>query len=213
MPIHILSEIFALLTGIVLYKRLSVPFKILTWFLLFVIMVECTGYYITAVLHKPNHSLFNVTVPLSFGVYLLVFHNLLKGRAWQPILFVISTVFFAFAIGNLFYIQGIPFFNTYTMMLGSVIVICLSGALLFQLISSGDEVIILWKIPEFWLVVSLLTSFTGTLLYWTLFNLGYDTSGYYFRWMIKSQVYVRYLLMAISFLCFYKFKQQIISVT
>ena len=211
MPIHILSEIFAFLTGIVLYKRLSAPFKILTWFLLFVIFVECTGYFITTVLHKSNHSLFNVTVPISFGMYLLVFYRLLTGKALREIIIGLSAIFFGFAAWNLFYIQGIYSFNTYTMMLGSIIVIGLSGALLFQLIGSNNEVIFLYKKAEFWLVAGLLISFLGTLLYWTLFNLGYDTRGEYFRWMIKSQVYVRYILMGISFLCFYKFKQPIIN--
>lgn len=204
LPLHILFEFLALFTGLILYLKINQKFRPLVWFLVFILVTELLGLYIGRVLQKSNHRLYNITSPLSFIFYFFLFRSLIKAPFWKKLIIIWMTVFLAFSCINLLFWQGFGFFNSYTMMLGSLIMVLLCGTLLLELIDEASFENRIAKLPEFWLSIGLLLSYCGTLLYWVIFNLDWDPNAVYFQWMIKSQVYVRYFFITISFLCFYK---------
>jgi hypothetical protein len=203
-PLHIIFELFALISGVALYKRLNQKFKPLVWFLVFILITEVSGLYIGRELKKSNHTLYNFTSPISFIFYFYFFRSLIHSAQWKKFILWVVAIFITFSITNLLLWQGFNFFNSYTMMFGSLVMILLCGILLLELIELTTLEKKITNFPEFYLAIGLLFSFTGTLLYWVIFNLNWDSNAIYFQWMIKSQVYVRYFFIAISFLCFYK---------
>lgn len=172
----------------------------------FVVLTELLGLYIAWELHQRNHWLYNISVPVSFLAYCIVFRLVFKNIFLKSLVTVLAGFFLLFALGNVIFLQGPTYFNSYTMIVGSIIVIALSQILLFQILRS-EETAAIWLQPAFWIASALLFSFSGTLLYWILFTLKLDSSGIYFNWFIKSNIYVRYLGISISLLCFYRSPQ------
>jgi hypothetical protein len=203
-PPYFYVELLSLLVGICSYSKLSVWFKRLAVFLGFIVLVELSGLLIVQKLGRSNHFLFNLSVPISIIFYSCLFRSLFLSTKNRRIVTVGLIVFVSFSILNMIFLQGVYFFNSYTIMLGSVWIVFLSCLLLLQLsdlIELGGSIL---KMPQFWLAGGLLFSFSGSLLYWVIFNIQDDSYDLYFNWMIKSQIYIRYLCFAICFLCFYK---------
>lgn len=189
-------EIAALVTSLVLWPRIKHSFfKYFPLLLLMIVAAELSGAYMGQVLHKSNYPIYNITSPISTFFYCLLFYQYLRAK---KIVVPILIVFILFTLINLFFLQGIGRFNSYTLILGSLILVILSCLYLYEMLYS-EEYIVPVKQPMFWITVGLLFSCLISLLYWGSYELQIDVRGQLFRLIVKNAVILRYTSFIIAF--------------
>jgi len=160
------SSIIPLIAGIVVYRCLTKPLKILL--ILFVVgaVVELIGYYF---LIKQTQSVwvFHVYTLLEFSLLVLVFSYWQKGRIRKWLRFSIG-VFFLMWLAAKFSIEGVDEWDSYTGTFEGVFLIAVSAGTFFNLI--GENLESLLYDSRFWVASAVLIYFSGTLLTFALSN-------------------------------------------
>lgn len=189
-------EIAALVASLVFWPRLKYSFfKYFVPLLIMIVAAELCGAYMGQVLHKSNHVIYNITSPISTIFYCLLFYQYLRAKKIVPPILII---FIAFTIINLLFLQGMGRFNTYTLILGSLILVILSCLYLYEMLYN-EEYLVPVKQPMFWITVGLLFSCLISLLYWGSYELQIDVRGQLYRLIVKNAVILRYISFIIAF--------------
>jgi hypothetical protein len=195
------SEIISLIVSIVCYSSLrNTILRYFPFFLLFIVAAELTGTYIGQVLHASNHTLYNFTYFVGFIFYTSLYYQIYQVPTHRKILVYIAVLFLLFYTLNIFFIQKIGIFNSYSVILGSLILIVYTCLYFLELIQQVKPAKTL-KEPLFWISSGILISCLIGFFYWTFFELRIDRSGKLLRLLIKNSVLVRYLCFSIGFIC------------
>lgn len=102
---------------------------------------------------------------LIFVTYYFVFNN----QSIKKFLIIANTVFTAFFFINIISIQGLYTYNSYTKLLGGILVIT-TALLYFYQILKGKEFLNLVNVPFFWISTGLLFYSVGTIILFGFFE-------------------------------------------
>lgn len=149
------------------FKRYSSEFKVLSLHLLLVTLIGGAG-MVLWYMNKNNLPLLHVYTILEFSMIAWFYHIVLRGMLPVRLLPGIICIFVLFALFNAFFLQGWFQFNTLPRSIQSLLIICLSLACYFKMLSgvkSGKT-----EIPVFWINTGFLFYFSGALLLFSLSN-------------------------------------------
>lgn len=202
-PFHIYFEIIAVLTCILFWK--SVKNTKLHWFLpylIFIVFVEVMGWYLPQIGMRQSW-LFNISVPIEYLFFSFIFfaHYERKLNRKFALGFII-----AFLIYVILYslTKGIYKFNTYYLLIGSLVMIILCVLYFYeQYIKINTENI--WSDPMFWIATGVFLFNAGEFSYNFLSKFivknRLDPTIHLFRLINNKLIIVFYLFIASGFIC------------
>ncbi len=131
-----------------------ISFKVFPVFLLVTFMVEMIARQI-GLTGGSNLWLYNIWSSLEFGFYLYFFSAIYRNQSARRIVLYSMIAYLVIAFSNIFFIQGLKKFHTYTFMLGCLLVIGFGANYFFHLIrvpQAGK----LSRNPAFWITAGLM---------------------------------------------------------
>ena len=208
LSIHIYFEIAALLTSVLFwYKIKDTRLRWLLPFLFFMVAVELYGRYLRKELHQPNAWLYNVSVPIEYLFYTVIFWRHYTTDLFKKIAQTFLILFFAFVLTNLIFIQGFEKFNTNILKVGSFSMIILCCLYFVELLKYEGDIQLLRE-PMFWIASGVFLFNTGEFFY-TLFS-DYliqnhlDRARTIFSTINNKLIWVLYTCLGISIVCMKK---------
>lgn len=186
LPANIYFEIAAFIASAIFWHSLKVTR--LHWlmpYLLFIVLIEFSGRYITTELHNTNNGwLYNISVPVEYLFYGVLFYQNYDSEKYQKIGKLFLVLFPLFVVLNLFLIQGFKKFNNNILKVGDFSIILLCCLYFFDLLKI-EKIINPLKIPMFWITSGLLIFSTGELVYISISSTLFSYWGE-FRSMVKA---------------------------
>lgn len=187
-PIFFWFEVFSFLISLLCFRQLKKSFLIyFVPFLFLIALAEFFGAYLPLVLHKSNIPIYNTLNFIIVPFYLFFFRYYIMSKRIQRIIILFVTMFFAFSFFNIVWLQKPYQFNHWTFLFGSLLLI-LSSCLYFLNLILYKPNLNLFKYESFWITVGVFFFYTGTLIYFLLFNYlqenGFDSKGKIFDLLI-----------------------------
>jgi hypothetical protein len=205
LPLHIYFEIGALLISIFCWRSLgNSRLKWFLPFLIFIVLVELTGRYFSRELKQPNAWLYNLSIPIEYLFYCLLFLSYYKQVVNRIVAKSFLFLFTLFAIVNFVFMEGFTKFNIYFLVFGSFFMVAFSILFLFELYNDIEQTPI-WKIPMFWITVGILLfnagEFSYNLLskYFIAYNI--DSTLKLFRLINHKLILLLYSSFIAAFIC------------
>jgi hypothetical protein len=180
------------------------------------ILVVLVGEYIglqMARKHQTNVFLYNIIGAIEFTFYLFFYHSIYRASQARKIMLILIMVYWVAALINIFFIQGINVFNTYTYMVGCLFVILASSYYfleMFRYPQSGS----IMREPAFWITSALLFYYTCVLPVFGILNYISSISRYWnhvLRFIINLTNILLYSLFTLAFLCKLSFRKKYTS--
>ena len=174
-----IAEMLAFICSLTVWKSKNYPanLKILIPYLLFVLVVEFTAYYMKELHVKNNHPLYNISMPFSTLFYLHLLGIIIKDARLKKVVVMSMVGFLVFTLANIFLVQGIMTFNTYTFIAGGFLIAGFCLVYFVGLLNKSEQVNML-KEPAFWIA-------TGLFLYY-LSKMIFYISWTYFFWQMQE---------------------------
>jgi hypothetical protein len=205
----IFVSFLASLIGLALVKENRVPILFFFSFFLFLtIAVEYAGSAMSA--HNTNTiPLYNFFTMFEFGFYLFFFRALFSGQFIKKIILVIIIFYLVITPVNIFFIQGLYTFHSYTYVLGSTLVVVFSIRYFYFLFRYPDASS-LTKNTFFWISTGLMFYYICAIPQYGLENFITKKIGYYNKvlFFIGDLLNILlYTLFSIGFLCKINFRK------
>jgi hypothetical protein len=160
-------QILSLLLSIMYSKGLS-KFKINLFIplLLVVCITEFIGINSRSYFGwKNNYLVYDCYLIISFPITYYIFYKVLAYTSWlRVIFFSLGFLILTFFLLNIFFIQGVQYFNTYTLILTEFVTALLSLLVLIKLFKEDDFSIMLYEHPYFWISGATLIFSVSTLV-------------------------------------------------
>jgi hypothetical protein len=164
------AEIVALLTSILRVKwLLKTPFVYFIPYMLMTVAAELLGRYTGHNhMYALNNQIFNISTVIEFLFFYYLFYQTINRPAAKNTIVVLSIIYFIWALINIAFVQGIDVFDSYTMLLGTLIII-LFVFFYFYDAFDREEPVNLIREPMFWISIGIflfyLGDFTFNLMY------------------------------------------------
>jgi hypothetical protein len=164
------AEMLALITSILCIKWLyKTPYVFYVPYLLMTVCAEYAGkYFGERALYGANNLVFNITTVIEFIFFYYLYFEAIKKQVFKNIIIVLAGLYFICSLINIIFVQGLYDFNTYTMLLGTAVII-LFVFFYFYDAFDNQEPINLIKEPMFWISIGIflfyLGDFTFNLMY------------------------------------------------
>jgi hypothetical protein len=205
LPLYFYFEAGAFLTSaIVLHKFNNKPLRWFIPFLLLVVSTELVGLYYQKVLHKPNTWLYNITIPAEYIFYGIMIGRLCVLKSYKKLAYLLTAVYFCWAITNILFIQGYTNLATYNLKAGSIFMVVASATGLLDLFRN-DENKTLLKNPLFWICTGILFFNSGEFIYYFFLDIllknNWDQFAKVFRLINNNLIYVLYTCLSIAIVC------------
>jgi hypothetical protein len=205
LPVNNYFELAAFIISVLCYPRLrGTPFRAFPFFLFFIILVELAGRYISMVLYHRNAWLYNISTTVEFVFYAYIFGLQLKDPAFKKATSRFMIFYPMLVLLNLLFIQGFLRFHSYTMVIGSILMIIFCCLYFYELLQNPQEGDLL-RDPMFWISTGILFFYLGDLSYNLLFNLlqeyAANTGGKLFQSINNNLILMLYTCFIIAFLC------------
>lgn len=188
------------LVGVLNFKRLGTPFKILTFFFIITFADEMISSVLVAHNLK-NYLLYTLYTPFHFLLLSSVFFLLLKSKLNKTLILFIGIAYTLLYFIYLFYhlAKRLPF---ELILVDAFFLVCYSVMGFYQLLQHPDEKNIL-RNSSFWLYSSIIVFFSGSFIHWISypFLLGQPISFtirfYFLAWLMNL---IQYSMMLKSIL-------------
>ena len=177
-------------------------------FFLIVIIVEFTGTWLQA-RYGTNTFLYNLYSILEFSFFLFFYLQIFKRASVKRRIRYLLVIFPLLCLVNIFFVQGMHAFHTYSFTLGSIIINVLGVLYFFQLFN-GKEKVNLLKHPAFWINVALIFFYTTSMSFLSVLNYVSTLPKSITLQLVKLLVVVnslKYTLFIIAFLCRINFRR------
>ena len=161
--------------GIVNFRKLTTPFKILTLFLTYTLISEIMA-RVFALKFRNSSPVYHWFVLANYCFYAAIFYQLLKGFIIRKIALWSIIPFSCFWVINIVFFQHFSDFPSYSLMVSCTLFIVYSLALFMQMLETPTEVAIFKQNP-FWFSIS-------ALFYSVILIAFFSISGY----MIKHHI-------------------------
>ena len=193
-----------LIISILSYKKLEPAWlRLFTWFLLFTILTQVTGFVYSFYTKKSNHFIFNIYILVQFIFYFVIFYKTFQSKNLKLITLIIGIVFITYYWFNIIFKTGFYVFNSAGNSLGSILTI-LCCLLYFVSLFTSEAVVNYFRIPMFWIATGLMFFFAGNFIYLSL--MGYivkhnlDSGGNIFRYIMVTLNLLMYGLFSLGFI-------------
>ena len=167
-------ELVSFIVSLLFIKKLGqarltlfIPFLFLTN------IVEWGSRYGYFTLHNSNNWVLNIFSNIEFLFYSYIFFTHTADPVYRKKIRIVFAVYFALALFNIFFIQGVTRFHSYTFLLGSLMIIYFCCNFYFDLIKM-QHYINLIRYPLFWITSGLLFFYCGMFCYYIF----YETYAY-----------------------------------
>ena len=172
MSLHIFNyaEIFALLVSLACIVWLyQTRYMYFVPYLLMTVCAEFAGRYLGQKhLYILNVRVYNITTVIEFLFFYYLFFRGIKNERFKKIILSLSVLYLLCAVVNTVFIQGFDQWSSYTMLIGTIIII-IFVFLFFYDAFDNNEPINLAKEPMFWISMGIflfyLGDFTFNLMY------------------------------------------------
>jgi hypothetical protein len=162
--------ILTFLISIFAYTQHHLPnyLKSFPAFLLIAVLAELTGAWLKSQ-HRNNTFFYNLFSVFEFVFYLFLFGKLITNGPLKKITQFIILIFPVLCMANIFLVQGVNTFHTYTFTLGSVIIDTLGICYLFQIVNETHKGNLLRE-PAFWIIIGLMFYHTTAMSFFGILN-------------------------------------------
>jgi len=214
MPPDIWIEIFAFLLCLIQFRKIKA--SILKWFLPFLLLtniVEWGNYFKWYNYHHTNNWIFNIFNPIEFCFYGFLYYQTLLSKSGRNNVFYCCLFILITYLVNILFIQGFLYFDSYSYLVGCLVMVYFSYLYFVEKIKSVEQINIT-KTPLFWISVGLLFFYSGEFILFSFFQ--YFLSINDFESFLPVFHFFSAILNAILYLCisisfFYTPKQPSIS--
>ncbi len=212
LPLHIYFEVGALLVSMLFSKRISAsPIRWFLPYLSVIVIVELLGRYIKKDLGSVNSWLYNISIPIEYVFYSLLFIHFYTNPKFKKICIFALALFLIFIVINISFIEGFYDFNTYTLKIGSFLMIIFSCMFFIDLVQREKDFTLTTE-PMFWIASGVLLFNTGEFF----FNLSLDyliknfpiSTVKIFASINNKLIWVLYTCIIIAILCTPKRRQR-----
>lgn len=202
--IYMTILIISFLAGLSIYFRKDLPayLKLFPPFLLLTIIIELISRGL-ALRDMNNLILYNFFTTFEFIFYFFILQHVIQNKRTKKIILHIYWLYPTIALLNIFLIQGINVFHSFSFILGCLLVIVFCARHFYELISiPGSKN--LSRVPTFWVCCGLFLFYTSSLPFYVAIKFMYFFSytDIKIMWYALSIAnYLLYFLFAIAFLC------------
>jgi len=164
------AEMLALITSILCIKwLLKTPYMLFVPYMLMTVFAENAGkYFGRAHLFTLNNLIYNISTVIEFVFFYFLFYKGIKKQIFKKFIIGLAGLYILCSLINIAFVQGLYDFNSYTMLLGTVIII-LFVFFYFYDAFDNSEPINLTREPMFWISIGIfifyLGDFTFNLMY------------------------------------------------
>lgn len=175
-------------TGIIRYRRLNGTLKILAWFIFIAVLFEVLLTYIGAK-GINNLAIMNVFVIIQYLFFSWVFYRAFNSYIIRKGIVAALICFTAFALLNLFLLQGVKQFNSWSLGLMCLLLMCTALLFFYEVFKEG-KVQRLERYPMFWVASAALLYFAGCFFLFIFSNYALAESNelLYAEWSIHSVI-------------------------
>lgn len=209
-PVHIYFEAAALITCIFCWKGIKhTPLKWFLPFLLFIVAVEITGWYLPVYLKMKNAVMYNFAIPAEYLFLGGVFFGFLAGTLRKKILLALLAGYLMYVV--VFSLAGnITLFNYYYLIAGNALMVLTPVFYFIEQYQKQDDSNI-GEDPLIWVAIGVFLFNMGELTYnfsgMFIFKNQLDPSLRIFRDINNNLIKLYYLLIAVAFICQMIFKK------
>jgi hypothetical protein len=193
----------AIVSTRVLFSDAPLPLKMFARLCVVTFIFELIG-HLTKDEVNPNYWLYNFFHVFYYTYLAHIFYHQLESERIKILIPVFFVAFFAFALYNTLFGQGMLPLQTYTMVVGGAFIFLLAGIYFWELIVSVDGESIAHD-PFFWLSLGLIIYFGGTTPFLGMFNYllenFYDFTVFYHRNVSNAFSILLNILIVVAFLC------------
>jgi hypothetical protein len=204
--IYLFLELTAFLMAVISYLRHRDPVS--KWFVVLLLLtnlVEWGNLFRLYSIRHSNNWIFNLFNPLEFAFYVCLFYSLYKNKEDKRKVARLYLGLLILTVLNILFLQGIRYFDSYSFMLGSLLILYCVYLFFKQLMQHVDDQNIL-KNRFFWVSVGLLFFYTGEFFLQAFFEYflrindfnSFRPTFYFFTNFLNILLYS---CLSISFLC------------
>jgi hypothetical protein len=164
----LLALICPVVLCLVVYRKTVQGFKVLSWYLIFVFLLNTTS-LIMRNLSMINLPLLHCYTIIEFIFIFLFYYYILNGIIKKWMLILLSILFLAFGLLNAIYIQDWYQFNTLPRSIESLVIIILCISCYYNMLSQL-KTMSLFKDPVFWVNTGFLIYFSCSLFLFMMSN-------------------------------------------
>lgn len=210
-PFHIYFEIAALISAAIFWN--SVKKTSIRWFLpflIFIVIVEISGWYFPVYLKQHTGWIFNISVPVEYLFFSFIFYQHYQKKMTQKLVILFMILFTGCVLYYTLF-KNIKYFNGYYLLTGSFAMILMGIAYFFEQYLKNETGNI-WDEPMFWITTGVLLFNIGEFSYdlvstFIIKNL-FDPVNVLFREINNKLVILLYLFISIGLIiCRKKSKQ------
>jgi len=176
--------------------------KIFPVFLLLELVFEYEAFQM-AHRHQNNLFLYNIIMIIEFSFYFFFFYSVYRLSAAKKTVLFLMAGYLAGALINIFFIQGMKVFHTYSFMIGCLLVIAGSIYYFLQMFRYPRTGSIM-RDPAFWIASALLFYYACVLPVYGVLNYISSMSRYFnhtMKFIINFMNILLYSLFTLAFLC------------
>ncbi len=153
--IDLIVLLISILVGLYTTRKESPLYlRLFPYFLTLTFLIELIGqYFQERGIH--NVIIYNIYSPIQFSFLTYFFAQVIPNRVIQKIIWRTGFIIPLTCILNMFFLQGLHVFNTYTFLLCSMEMILLGIIYFYQLFKSSANVTLL-KEPPFWICIGII---------------------------------------------------------
>lgn len=205
-PLDLKVLIVAIIIGILRYNKSNhLYFRLLPLFLLLTLLVELLSQLMH---HTKNGNVFiyNLFTILEFTFLSFVFWSIIPNPQAAKQIRQFSFILPAICLCNVFFIQGVNTFHSYTYMLGCLVMIFYSIIYFYQIFNSSQRFDLLRE-PAFWISIGVMFFYISSFSVFGLLN-NISKLPNILKYNLQKILYVvnafYYTLFIIAFLCQFK---------
>ena len=155
------------LIGIVRFKKLTIPFKLITILIIYTFASEIIS-RIFSYKFRNSSPVYHLYIPIQFALLLLVYFFLFQWKNWRYTGLILF-IFLVLCFTNTIFLQSFFRFPSNIILISSCFFIGASLSFFKRMLNSvGDEN--LFKQSVFWFNTGILIFFTCTFLFWGIYN-------------------------------------------
>lgn len=157
-----IAEMLALLTSILCFKRIrNTPLLLFIPYLTLVVTTEMLGKYWGSTNNiSLNIKLYNVTTVLEFLFFYYLFYQCITKQIFKQLIIYFSVFYVTATVINQVFIQGFEVFHSYTMLLGTIIIIVFVFFYFYDAFERKEPLYLL-KEPMFWISTGIFLFYLG----------------------------------------------------
>jgi hypothetical protein len=210
LPLSSYFLIICIVIGISVYFQKGSPLylRILPILLILNLFVEIFGQWLV-MKYDTNIPMFNFYMALLVTVHMFLLREMVVGKLVKKIVYALLWVYPLICLANIIFIQGVFNWQSYSYLIGNVIVVSLTVYYFFELFRRPTFINLI-KEPAFWICSALLFYYMGSFPFLGLANLLMKSPPIILNNLsifLNLLTILQYILFSIAFLCRVKFNR------